>query len=505
MPPVTIVGKTDLALAGASSGTFARATAPGVVEFDPVDDSDVDGLPEALAAKADDDAVVKLAAPVGQDVTTTLALSPTTAILNLETGGTHQGPALDVRKQVVGGAYMMRYFTAASPGVEPVAYHSDNGGYYSVTEIICSGHKSGAGENFRIHPPTLDPLMIGIGMDVGYGLQIRNQNVARCMPLTIVHKDEATYLFGIDQDAKAWWGAGTTKDSDGLPIFDANLYRNAAGVLKTDTALTIGTTLTVGTLAGLLKGTAGVVAAAVAGTDYPGLATANTFTQTQTIPTVQGGAASGGNVTLNSTSHATKGNVFLNGTTAFIDTNGHLNISDGNAHLFLNGGKLQAYHDGSSAALQNSVGNLSITCTSASGVIAFATNNTNRLTVASTGEVTLTKKLTVPGRDGPITANTDAATVTFNAATSDRHTLTMETAGTNRTLAVTGDTDGQTLVLYLTQGASGSRTVTWWSGVRWVNGTAPTLATVAGHTDVIVITRTASGVYYGFVSGPNMY
>lgn len=52
MPIVTNVGKTDLALTDAPPGTFAKATAPGVVTFDEVDDSDVAGLPDALAAKA---------------------------------------------------------------------------------------------------------------------------------------------------------------------------------------------------------------------------------------------------------------------------------------------------------------------------------------------------------------------------------------------------------------------------------------------------------------------
>lgn len=41
------------------------------------------------------------------------------------------------------------------------------------------------------------------------------------------------------------------------------------------------------------------------------------------------------------------------------------------------------------------------------------------------------------------------------------------------------------LLLMLTQDGTGSRTVTWPSGVKWVGAAAPTLSTAAGATDIV--------------------
>jgi hypothetical protein len=82
---------------------------------------------------------------------------------------------------------------------------------------------------------------------------------------------------------------------------------------------------------------------------------------------------------------------------------------------------------------------------------------------------------------GAVVADTDAATVTFNMDKADKHAVTL---GGNRTLAVTG-----------------SRTVTWWTGIRWPGGTAPTLTTTAGKEDVFSFLRRAAGDYMGWIVG----
>jgi hypothetical protein len=60
------------------------------------------------------------------------------------------------------------------------------------------------------------------------------------------------------------------------------------------------------------------------------------------------------------------------------------------------------------------------------------------------------------------------------------------------------------VTLFLTQDATGSRTVTWPSSVKWSEGTSPTLTTAANKTDVItLVTFTGGTTWFGFVSGVN--
>lgn len=62
-------------------------------------------------------------------------------------------------------------------------------------------------------------------------------------------------MIGTGSGSGLWWSS-----ADGTAA-DAVLYRSATGILKTDTALTVGTTLTIGTLGGYLFGTSGAVSA----------------------------------------------------------------------------------------------------------------------------------------------------------------------------------------------------------------------------------------------------
>jgi hypothetical protein len=82
--------------------------------------------------------------------------------------------------------------------------------------------------------------------------------------------------------------------------------------------------------------------------------------------------------------------------------------------------------------------------------------------------------------------------------------------GTICTITMTGATTftdsnasaGQTMVYYLKQDATGSKTVTWPTTTWLEGGTAPTLTTTANKTDVIV--RYFDGtVYWGYVGGKN--
>lgn len=91
---------------------------------------------------------------------------------------------------------------------------------------------------------------------------------------------------------------------------------------------------------------------------------------------------------------------------------------------------------------------------------------------------------------------TDGATVTFDLSLGNVQTVTL---GGNRTLALSNASVGQAFVLRLVQDGSGSRTVTWFSTIKWAYGVTPTLTTTASKTDVFGFICTSAGNYDGYV------
>lgn len=113
---------------------------------------------------------------------------------------------------------------------------------------------------------------------------------------------------------------------------------------------------------------------------------------------------------------------------------------------------------------------------------------------------TLTKsKLIQPYTD--IQTATDGATVTFDLSAGQIQQVTL---GGNRTLAISNEQAGQVFVLRLIQDGTGSRTVTWFSTIKWAGGSAPTLTTTAAKTDVLGFICTAADTYDGFVVGQDL-
>ena len=101
----------------------------------------------------------------------------------------------------------------------------------------------------------------------------------------------------------------------------------------------------------------------------------------------------------------------------------------------------------------------------------------------------------------PIITATDGATVTFNLNLGNKQQVTL---GGNRTLALSNETTGQAFALRVLQDGTGSRTVTWFSTIRWVAGTTPTLTTTASKLDWFGFICTGSGTYDGFILGQNL-
>jgi len=69
--------------------------------------------------------------------------------------------------------------------------------------------------------------------------------------------------------------------------------------------------------------------------------------------------------------------------------------------------------------------------------------------------------------------------------------------GTGRTVTFANMVEGQVYRIPITQGSGGSKTITTWPTMTWLGGgTAPTLSTVEGKTDIITVLR-SNGICYG--------
>jgi hypothetical protein len=93
------------------------------------------------------------------------------------------------------------------------------------------------------------------------------------------------------------------------------------------------------------------------------------------------------------------------------------------------------------------------------------------------------------------------ATATLDARVRD-HWITMP-AG-NITIAVSNAAFGLKFNVYITQDGTGSRTVTWFTTIKWVGGTAPVLTTTASKRDAFSFFATASNTYDGYSVGFNI-
>ena len=154
----------------------------------------------------------------------------------------------------------------------------------------------------------------------------------------------------------------------------------------------------------------------------------------------------------------------------------------------------------------NLLSNLQLVSADISSSAAIAFSKLDSTTVAGvTATQTLTNKtLTKPTINGSIqayTSDTDGATVTFDLAASNIHTVTL---GGNRVLALSNASVGQVFIIRLLQDGSGSRTVTWFSTISWAGGSAPTLTTTASKADTFGFICTSSGNYDGYIIGQNV-
>jgi len=126
---------------------------------------------------------------------------------------------------------------------------------------------------------------------------------------------------------------------------------------------------------------------------------------------------------------------------------------------------------------------------------------TDLFLINSAGVVTFSKAI-----KPALEANSDGSTVTFDLNEANVHTVTLGVGlgdGT-RTFAISNETAGQKFIIRILQDGTGSRTVTWFSTIKWAGGSAPTLTTTANKADVVGFIVTGTDTYDGFVVGQNI-
>ena len=141
------------------------------------------------------------------------------------------------------------------------------------------------------------------------------------------------------------------------------------------------------------------------------------------------------------------------------------------------------------------------TALSIGGVATNAVSGT--IAPASTSTNSATELVTKSYIDSAYQTATDGATVTFDLGNGGyrKHKVTL---GGARTLAISNGIVGQVFIIDLIQDGTGSRTVTWFSTIKWAGGTVPTLTTTANKIDSFGFIVTSAGNYQGYVIGQNL-
>ena len=126
-----------------------------------------------------------------------------------------------------------------------------------------------------------------------------------------------------------------------------------------------------------------------------------------------------------------------------------------------------------------------------SGVLALQTNGTTVATISGTSFGVAGSAST-----SVVVVTFSATAMTINCSLSNVFTTTF-TANVTTAPAISNPQDGQTINWFITQDATGSRTMTWPTSFKWPGGTAGVLSTAANAVDLLVATyRSATGFWY---------
>ena len=95
----------------------------------------------------------------------------------------------------------------------------------------------------------------------------------------------------------------------------------------------------------------------------------------------------------------------------------------------------------------------------------------------------------------------DGATINIDLALGRKFRVTITAS---RILALLNKSNGKTFVLRITQGGTGSHSVTWWGDLAWVSASEPDLTTTAGKADELVFNCLDNTDTEGFVVGQDI-
>jgi hypothetical protein len=112
--------------------------------------------------------------------------------------------------------------------------------------------------------------------------------------------------------------------------------------------------------------------------------------------------------------------------------------------------------------------------------------------------VTLYGDLTILGnaQTTPVAVAFSATAMTVNCSLSNVFATTF-TANVTTAPTLSNPGDGQTINWFITQDATGGRTMTWPASFKWPSGASKTLSTAANSVDLLVATyRSATGFWY---------
>lgn len=117
---------------------------------------------------------------------------------------------------------------------------------------------------------------------------------------------------------------------------------------------------------------------------------------------------------------------------------------------------------------------------------------------------TLTGKKTVAGTVQTVTTLTPSASATATCDLDLGNIFFITMPAGNITIALSNAEVGQAFVIRILQDGGGSRTVTWFTTIKWPNNIVPTLTTTASKTDVFGFICTGTETYDGFIIGQNL-
>jgi hypothetical protein len=90
----------------------------------------------------------------------------------------------------------------------------------------------------------------------------------------------------------------------------------------------------------------------------------------------------------------------------------------------------------------------------------------------------------------------DAASIAWDLSSNQVASVTLTLPGSRLLQNPTFAKNGGVYILFVTQGSTGSRTLTYGSNYRWPNSSNPNLTTAAGKTDILTFIS-MGGLMYG--------